>query len=180
MSILPRTTIGVFSSRKEAEEAIEELARAGYSPKEMSVLTREMEEVGSLGGNVSDNVAGGIASGLATGGALGGVAGILMGAGALTIPGIGPLLIGGPIAATLGLTGAAATATSAAITGALAGGMVGGLVGLGVPEEAARVYEKRLSEGAVLLAVPTTGTGNDDDVRAVLEMRGADQIRTIG
>ncbi len=101
----------------------------------------------------------------------------MIGIGAIAIPGIGGLLIGGPLAAALGLTGAAAATVSGAVTGALAGGLVGGLVGLGVPEETAKVYENRIREGGVLIAV--AAREGDDEAHAVLEEHGADEIRNV-
>ncbi len=43
--------------------------------------------------------------GTVTGGVLGGIAGLLAGAGALLIPGIGPIVAAGPFATTAGLVG---------------------------------------------------------------------------
>lgn len=68
---------------------------------------------------------------------------MLAGLGALAIPGIGPIIAAGPIAATL--TGAA--------VGAGAGGLVGGLIGLGIPEEQAEEYGGYVNEGHILVMV---------------------------
>jgi hypothetical protein len=73
------------------------------------------------------------------------------------------------------LAGATATALATALSGgaigAAAGGLLGALVGLGIPEERARVYNSRLSQGDYLVIVD----GTDDEIRragAILSNRG--------
>ncbi len=178
---MQQTVIGIFLDRFDAESAIDELQEMGFNPKDVSVVVKEgtkitqSEDSGHKGGSVAE----GAVSGAATGGVLGGLAGLLIGIGALAIPGVGAFLVGGPIAALLGLTGAAATTISGATTGALAGGLMGGLIGLGVPEDEAKVYEQKVREGAVLLAVPTNSQTGENEVRKVFDDYNADQIRTI-
>jgi len=178
-----QTVIGVFEDRFDAEAAIDELKDMGFNPKDVSVVVKGGSGENISGGNISGtkggSVAEGAVSGAATGGVLGGLAGLLIGLGALAIPGVGAFLVGGPIAIALGLTGAAATTISGATTGALAGGLVGGLIGLGVPEDQARVYEQRVREGAVLLAVPTHSETGESEVRKVFSEYNADETRTI-
>jgi len=169
---------GIFTDKEDAEDAIDELKAAGFNPKDISIMMRDRLAEQELANDTGTNVAEGAVSGAATGGVVGAIAGLLIGVGAITIPGIGPFLIGGPLAAALGLTGAAATTVSGAATGALAGGLLGGLIGLGVPEEDARVYERHLNEGAILVAVPVRER-NEADVRDILEDNGADRVRTI-
>lgn len=170
--------LGIFTDKDTADKALDRLKSLGYSAKDVSVFVKDTV-VTNVTQNPAESAAEGAVGGAVTGGALAGVAGLLVGIGAITIPGIGPLLIGGPIAAALGLTGAAATAVSAATSGIVAGGIVGALIGIGIPEETARVYETKLKEGAILLAVPLQTDRNDTDVREVFETLGADQIRTI-
>ncbi len=174
-----QTVIGVFEDRFDAESAIDELHEMGFNPKDVSVVVKEGIQTTKDSGRKGGSVAEGAVSGAATGGVLGGLAGLLIGIGALAIPGVGAFLVGGPIAAILGLTGAAAATISGATTGALAGGLVGGLIGLGVPEEEARVYEQRVREGAVLLAVPTNTQTGETEVRKVFQDYNADQVRSI-
>ncbi len=175
---MSKMNLGVFSSRLQAEEAIGELERAGYDPKGISVMMKDNSEAQEVAHNTGANVAGKTAAGATTGGVLGGIAGLLVGIGAISIPGVGALLIAGPVAAALGLTGAAATTVSGALTGALAGGIVGALVSIGVPEETAQVYEDRIKEGGVLVAIPTR-EGEGNKVREIMEAHGADQIQSI-
>ena len=68
---------------------------------------------------------------------------MLAGLGALAIPGIGPILAAGPIAATL--AGAKSRCGSR--------GLVGGFIGLGIPEDEAKEYESYIEQGRILVLV---------------------------
>jgi hypothetical protein len=175
---MAKMVLGVFIKENDAEMAIHELKDVGYNAKDISIVMRYKTSAEGLRESTGVNVAEGAVSGATAGGVLGGLAGLLIGIGAVTIPGIGALLIGGPLAAALGLSGAAATTVSGAVTGALAGGLVGSLMGLGIPEEEARVYEDRIKEGAILVAVPAR-EGNVSEAMNILEDFGADQVRSI-
>jgi hypothetical protein len=175
-----KTVLGIFSDRESAEDAIDELEENGYTAKDISVIMKEGGDPIVRGGETMGNkVAEGTVTGITTGAAIGGLAGLLVGIGAIAIPGVGAFLIGGPIAAALGLTGAAASTVTGAATGGLAGGLLGALTGLGLPEESARVYEKRVREGAILLAVPVDKRIEYQDVRKIFEDNDADQIETV-
>ena len=73
---------------------------------------------------------------------LGGGAGLLAGLGLLAIPGLGPVVAAGWLAATA--VGAAA--------GAVTGGIVGALVDAGTPEEHAHVYSESIRRGGTLVS----------------------------
>lgn len=171
-----KTILGVFNDSAHAETAIKSLENKGFNPKDVSVIMKSKKEGEQLARNTGAGVAGGAAAGATTGAVVGGIAGLLIGIGAIVIP--GGFLIGGPIAAALGLTGAAATTVTGAATGALAGGLIGALVKLGIPEKEARVYEERVNAGGILIAVPTNND-NEDEVREVLEEENATNIRSI-
>lgn len=172
-----QTLLGIFTDRTKANSAITELERKGYDTKDISVVVKdEVRKYGIKGGSAVS----GTVTGLTAGAILGGIAGILIGTGAIVLPGVGALLIGGPLAAALGLSGVAATAVSAAATGGLAGGLVGALVDFGLPEDVARDYEKRIKEGAVLLAVSATTPEDIANIRGVFQKHNADQIRSVG
>jgi hypothetical protein len=171
--------LGLFDNRAQAEAAIADLQDQGYSPQDLSIMMNDATEAQAVADNTGAAVAEGATSGAVTGGAVGALAGLLVGVGALAIPGFGALLVGGPLAAALGLTGTAATTASGAVTGALAGGLIGALIGLGVPEENARVYEQRLKEGAILLAVPTNDNISHADVRGTLEAHNAESVTEV-
>lgn len=140
---MTKKIVGVFDTEQEATRAIEGLQEQGFNSDDISVITRNRDDRDAIMEETGTMAPEGVATGAATGGVVGGIAGLLAGIGALAIPGIGPILAAGPIAATL--TGAA--------VGAGAGGLVGGLVGLGIPEDEARQYEGYVSEGKILVLV---------------------------
>lgn len=170
------TVVGVFEDRVEADLALQDFKDHGYDARDISIIARQPTHadrpVGKKGGSA--------AAGATAGGILGGLTGLLIGIGTIAIPGVGIFLVGGPIAAALGLTGAAATAVTGAATGALAGGIVGALVGMGLPEEDAQMYQERIKEGAILLAVPVENKGEMDYVKEIFKYHAASKIRRIG
>jgi uncharacterized protein (TIGR02271 family) len=77
------------------------------------------------------------------------------------IPGFGPAIAGGILAATLG----------GAAIGAAAGGLLGALTGMGVPEEEARYYESEFQAGRIILTVQADG--RRDEAINILRRYGA-------
>ncbi|WDM23973.1 general stress protein [Paenibacillus polymyxa] len=161
--------VGVFDTEQEASRAIGQLQSKGIPNSEISVITRDRDELRTISEETGTKAPEGVATGAATGGVVGGVAGLLAGIGALAIPGIGPILAAGPIAATL--TGAA--------VGAGAGGLVGGLVGLGIPEDDARQYETYVDQGKILVLVDSADHNRDIyDIFRTNRSLNADRYRT--
>lgn len=166
------TIIGVFNNRNNAEMAISELRAWGIADTDISYIysSEKGEMVSEDGGG---NMAGeGAASGATTGAVLGALAGLAVANGIL--PGLGTLFVAGPLAAALGLTGAAATTAAGAMTGAAAGGLVGGLVGLGVKEDEAKVYEERVRLGGILVTARTTDMSA---AKGIFDKNGAEEVR---
>ncbi|MGN7356922.1 YsnF/AvaK domain-containing protein [Paenibacillus sp. SAF-054] len=140
--------VGVFASEQDATDAIQNLKDIGYRADDISVIGKNKADMNAIHDETGTKAPEGVAAGAATGGVLGGVAGLLAGLGALAIPGIGPIVAAGPIAATL--TGAA--------VGAGTGGLVGGLVGLGIPEDQAKEYDSDVKSGRILVMVDADDT----------------------
>ena len=132
-------------------------------------MVKDTEVVKKMEAHTGTSVDSGAVSGATTGRVVGGLAGLLVG--------IGAVLIGEPLVAALGLTGAAATAASGAMTGAVAGGIVGALVWLGLPEEVAKDYEREIQAGGILLVVPA---GEGDTSREIMERAGSVNVDTYG
>lgn len=135
-----KSVICTFNSREAAERAVNELRGKGFE-KEISVIAKDDKraqggdkqyDAPRMGGDT-------VTDGTATGGVIGGLAGLAMGAGALAIPGLGPIIAAGPIAGLL--------------SGAAAGGIAGGLVDFGVPEERSKHFEQKVKQGNVLVAL---------------------------
>ncbi len=160
-----KTVIGVFSSHDQAEQAVSELRREGFEDNEISLVARDQrgEARGRDGGDRSGLGDQDLSEGVATGGAIGGVGGLLASAGALAVPGIGPVLALGPLAA--------------ALSGAVAGGVAGGLVDWGVPEERGRQYEEEVRQGRILAAIRTTDK-RVDRAAEVFRHHGARNVET--
>lgn len=141
--MVKRQVVGYYNSENDAILAIEDLKRQGYVSDEISVISKEREQVDTVVEETGTHATDGAATGAATGGVLGGLGGVLAGIGALAIPGIGPIIAAGPIVA--GITGAAA--------GAGVGGLAGALIGMGIPEEEAQEYTNHFDEGKILVLV---------------------------
>ncbi len=151
-----QVVVGVVASYKEALHAVDELRGAGFDDDDISVVARHDdqgqpdpgEEHGTPADTPEAESPKNVERGVTTGSVIGGVGGFLAGVGALMIPGIGPILAVGPLLGALG----------GAALGAATGGLVGVLVDLGVPEEHARHYETRLTEGNVIVTIRTSET----------------------
>lgn len=166
--------LAAFSSKEDADRAVDELESSGYRTTDISIISQERNR--RVRTATDDLVEEGAASGAATGGVIGGVAGLLAGAG--VFPALAGLLIGGPIVAVLGATGVIATTVSGAVTGAVAGGLIGALASIGIPEDAARYYDVTVTRGGVILAVPIR-EGDKVEPRSILEAHRAEHIREL-
>jgi uncharacterized membrane protein len=133
--------VGVFDTHEEAVTAYEKLKAKGYRAEDISVVAKDRGDVDAFNRETGSKTEDGMVAGATTGGILGGAAGLLAGVGALAIPGIGPILAAGPIAASL----------AGAAVGAGTGGLAGALIGAGIPEEEANHYETAVKEGKLLL-----------------------------
>ena len=154
---LPQTIIGVFSSRSSAENAVSTLRKQGFTNEEINIISKKQGHQES-GENTDDD----IMDGTLTGGTLGGIGGLLLGAGALMIPGIGPIVAAGPIAAAIG--------------GAIAGGITGGLIDWGIPAEESHHYEQEVIQGSILAIIRTDAT-KVNSVAQILRQNGAKEVK---
>lgn len=141
--------IAVYDSHSDAEEAIRELERGGFDMKKLSIVGKdyhtEEHPVGFY--NMGDRVK---AWGK-TGAFWGGLWGLLLGWAFFWIPGIGPLMIAGPL-----VTWLVTALESAVVVGGLSA--IGAtLYSLGIPKNSVINYETAIKEGKfVLIAHGTT------------------------
>ncbi|MGI6604222.1 MAG: hypothetical protein GX062_03580 [Firmicutes bacterium] len=156
---MSKTVIGVFSNQDGAQRAVEALRNSGFGTNEISILARENKQGESTQMGASNNISGGVT----TGGVLGGLAGLAAGAGALAIPGIGPLFAAGPIAGLL--------------SGAATGGIAGGLIDWGIPQERGRYFEGKVREGKILATVRAEDN-RIDKAAQILRENGATDVET--
>lgn len=134
--------LGSFSNVADAEAAVRRLMDAGFGSDDISIIARDEGRAQQVADDTGADVGKGAGIGALTGGVLGALGGLLVGATALTIPGIG-IVLAGPLAAILGGAG----------IGAVGGGLIGALTAAGVSEDEAKHYEGRLKAGDIVVAV---------------------------
>jgi len=144
------TVVGVFEDRRQAQLAVEELKRVGFTDSQIGVITRDEDTAHTTtsedsGSHVVEGAAAGVAAGAGVGAlwALGIAAGML--------PAIGPVIAGGLLASVL----------ASAAGGAAVAGIVGALIGLGIPEEEAHYYEGEVKSGRTLVTVSAGSRFNE-------------------
>src|SRR3954470_5944280 len=120
---MAKTLVGVFADFTAAVHAVADLVSIGVPQEDISVIGKDTksEFVNFEPAEESTRTI----TGLSTGAAIGGFGGLLLGLGALAIPGIGPIIAAGPLAATL----------AGATLGAATGGLIGAFTDLGITEE---------------------------------------------
>jgi len=148
------TIVALYDSIEQAKQAVQALKSAGYADADLSVVAHDT--TGEYSGDAMvTNPADGAGKGAAAGAVVGGLGGLLVGIGALVIPGIGPVLAAGPLAVAI------STLLGAGV-GAAAGGILGALVDMGVPEEEAGYYAEGIRRGGALVTAQTDDAHRDD------------------
>ena len=161
---------GIYSSRTEAEQAVDQIVAAGFSNEDVSVLMSDVDSSKDFAHEKNTKAPEGAATGVTAGGVVGGTLGLLAGIGALAIPGVGPLIAAGPIMGALAGLG----------VGGAVGGLVGALVGMGIPEYEAKRYEGRVKDGGVLLSVHCETSDEITRAKDVLKASGANDVSSSG
>lgn len=165
-----KAVFGIYKSSAHAERAVDEIAAAGFSHNDISVLLPDNMSSKEFAHEKNTKAPEGTTTGVATGGVVGGTLGLLAGIGALAIPGVGPLIAAGPIMGALAGVG----------VGGAVGGLIGALVGMGIPEYEAKRYEGRVKNGGVLLSVHCDTSDEIKRAKALLERTGAEDISSSG
>ena len=159
-----RTVSRMYDTYSDAAAVVHDLEAADLKPdREISLVANE----DARGRNTATELTrtethSGTGTGAGVGATVGGMVGILTGLGIMAIPGIGPLVAAGWLAATLAGAGA----------GAVAGALVGALAGAGVSREEAQVYEEGVRRGHTLVSVRADNT-DIPRVEAILDRRPA-------
>jgi hypothetical protein len=133
------TVVGVFDDPRQAQQAVNELRRQGYTDDQIGVVSQRGE--GESATETGTGAEEGAAIGAATGAGIGALWGLGILAGVL--PGIGPAIAGG----TLGIL------LSSAAAGAATAGIAGALIGLGISDEDASYYEDEFRAGKTIVTV---------------------------
>lgn len=171
---MSKTISRLFDSHVQALDAVSDLEARGIHQDKISLVSNNTDSwhyghkhhsdaphaagpLGDRNGDGENDVAGGAGKGAATGGLIGGGAGLLAGLGMLAIPGLGPVVAAGWLAAT----------AVGAVVGAAAGGATGGLLGAlkeaGHSDADANVYAEGVRRGGTLVSVKA----HDDEIAKV-------------
>ena len=137
-----KTVTGLFDTYGDAEAAVSNLQAAGIPSDDISIVSNNGD-----GRYKTDdsNAAEGAGTGAGIGAGIGGAGGLLAGLGLLAIPGVGPVVAAGWLAAT------AAGAAAGAVVGGATGGIIGALTDSGVPERDAHFYAEGVRRGGTLV-----------------------------
>jgi hypothetical protein len=142
----------LFDQFEDAEKAVVELERMGISEQAISLISSN--DKGAHSHRIRDGQPTGredklgedVGIGVGLGAMAGGAGGLLAGLGALTIPGFGPVIAAGWLAAT------AAGAVGGALVGGGVGGLIGSLAEAGMSEDDAHVYAEGVRRGSTLVS----------------------------
>lgn len=165
-----KSVICIAKTEVQASTIVDNLKSEGFSNNDISALFPDKAGTRDFAHEKGTKAPEGAAAGAGTGAVLGGALGWLAGIGALAIPGVGPFVAAGPIAAALG---------GAAIGGA-AGGIAGALIGLGIPEYEAKQYEGKVKDGGILLSVHTEDSDEIKRAKRIFQDAGAQDISATG
>jgi len=141
-------SVAVYDSHEKAEEAIKSLQRSGFDMKTLSIVGKDYQtEERALGFyNIGDRmkVWG------KTGAFWGGLFGFMFGSAMFLVPGIGPLIVAGPLVGWIvaGLEGAVVVGGLSALGGALSS--------IGIPNDSIVRYETQLKAGKFLIVARGT------------------------
>lgn len=158
----------IVNSGVQAGQIVDRLKREGFTSTDISVLFPDKTGSRDFALEKGTKAPEGAVTGVSTGAVLGGALGWLAGIGALAIPGVGPFVAAGPIAAAL----------SGAAVGGAVGGIAGSLIGMGIPEFEAKRYEGKVKEGGVLLSVHTDSSDEVKRAKKIFEDGGGEDIST--
>ena len=161
---------GIYTTVAAADLATDSLVKAGFSAADVSALLPENLGSKPIATEKNSKAPEGAATGTGSGAVLGGTLGLLVGIGALAIPGVGPLIAAGPIMAALAGMG----------VGGAVGGLTGALIGLGIPEYEAKRYEGRLKKGGILLSVHCDTSDQIKRVKEIMKNTHAEDVSSTG
>src|SRR6202044_782340 len=161
---------GIYRAPEDAERAVDALMGNGFSSGAISVLLPDNESTRAFAHHKDTKAPEGTTAGATTGGVIGGALGVLVGIGALAIPGVGPLIAAGPIVAGVAGLG----------VGGAVGGLVGALIGMGIPEYEGKRYEGRGKDGGILVSVHCDSSEEIARAKQLLKSTGADDIASAG
>ncbi|MBZ9796099.1 general stress protein [Mesorhizobium sp. ES1-4] len=150
-----KTLTGLYDNYDDAANAVGELEAMGVPHSNISIIANNSNDWYDADRSEAAEDAG---TGAGIGAVVGGAGGLLTGLGVMAIPGVGPVVAAGWLAAT------AAGAVAGAVAGGAVGGIIGGLTESGVPESDAHVYAEGVRRGGTLVTAKV-----DDELIASAE-----------
>ena len=145
-----KTVTGLFDNYDDASDAVGELEASGVPHANISIVANNSNDWYDDGD--TSKAAEDATGGAGVGAVIGGAGGLLTGLGLMAIPGVGPVVAAGWLAAT------AVGAVGGAVVGGAAGGIVGALTDSGVSEKDAHVYAEGVRRGGTMVTAKV-----DDD-----------------
>ena len=135
--------VAIYPSHTAAEVAVKELQHSGFDMKKLSIVGRDYHTDEHVVGyyNTGDRMKVWGKSGAFWGGFWG----LLFGAGFFWIPGLGPLMVAGPVVSWL-----VGALESAAVVGGLSA-LGAGLYGMGIPKDSILQYETAIKTDKFLV-----------------------------
>lgn len=167
---MKKSVVGIVASQDEAQLIVAEVQAIGVPASEVSALLPDKGGTRAFAHENQTKAPEGAIAGVGAGGLLGGTLGLLAGIGALAIPGVGPLIAAGPLMGAL----------SGMAAGATVGGVAGALIGMGIPELEAKVYEGKIRDGNVLLAVHAETSELQAKIKDIFKRHDAQDVSVSG
>jgi uncharacterized membrane protein len=158
------SVVAIFESHTQAEDAVRELQKSGFDMKKLSIVGKEYHTDEHVVGyyNTGDRM---LYWGK-LGAFWGGLWGMLFGSAFFFVPGVGPLLVAGPL-----VTWIVGALEGAIVTGGLSA-LGAGLYSLGIPKDSVLEYETAVKSGNYVLVAH----GTPEDVakaKSIVEQTGA-------
>lgn len=136
-----KTITGLFDDYADAQSAVGELESAGVPSSDISIVSSNADRQHGEDSNAAE----GAGTGAGIGAVVGGAGGLLTGLGLMAIPGVGPVVAAGWLAAT------AVGAAGGAVAGGATGGLIGAMTRSGVSEDDANVYAEGVRRGGTVV-----------------------------
>lgn len=154
--------LGVFADGASAATALRAARNLGVDREHLSIVARNhdaegtiAEDAGSPGAEIEDSRRAGL---------LGELGAFVLAAAAIVMPGVGPIVAAGPLAAGLGEA-----------AGHVAGNITGVLTKAGVPHDRAERWRHDIERGSILLGAHAIGAGAED-LERIMRANGATDV----
>jgi len=159
------SVVAIYKSHIEAETAIKELQKCGFDMKKLSIVGRDYHTEEDVVGyyNTGDRMKywGKL------GAFWGGFWGLLFGSAVFFLPGVGPVMVGGPLVGWI-----VAALENAALVGGLSA-LGAGVFSIGIPKDSVLKYESAIQSGKYLVIAHGTAA-ETAQAREVIESTNPD------